>query len=184
MGWLVFYAVFAGAVLLFETIRQGPAASSPAWLHPAAAALAAGLLLWAWLEARAKKFGAPEDRPVIGWHLLRDVLLLPARLTLSIAGHVGARIRLGKRGRMAAWQLLEAVAEAGAMPAHQLPSEIPFQRELPRALEALQLLGWLDLHAGQEAWFYRVRSAREDELARLRGLDLQPPAESREPFSS
>jgi len=172
LAWAGFYVVFAGVVLLLETIRQGESAAFPQWLNPTAVLLAILLLSWAGAEERGRKFRPTTDRPVIGWHLLPDLLLLPARLTFSIGSHLSARIRLDSHGQETAWRILELAADFGKLPPHLLGAQFTSADDWERALEALQLLGWVDLHGDKEGWFYRIPSTREGELAAMRGLDV------------
>lgn len=167
LAWLFFYAVAGGAVLLFLTIQRGEAAVFPAWLNPAVGIIGLVLLLWGGVDAWRRRFRPPPDQPILGWHLLPDFLLLPARLTFSIGDHLSARIRLSRSERLAAWQLLTSIADAGRYPAHGMGLDVQEPSQQEKLVRALQLLRWIDLHASEEGWFYRILSDREEEFARL-----------------
>lgn len=169
LAWIFLYAVLTGAVLLFLTIQKGEGATFPWWLNPAVSGVALVLLLWGAVDTRSRRFRPPPDRPIIGWHVLPDVLLLPPRLTFSIGHHLAARIRLSRHEKLSAWDLLGAIVDAGRYPAYGLGLDVqePIQQE--KLINALQLLRWIDLHSGEEGWFYRILSDREEEFLRLDG---------------
>jgi hypothetical protein len=158
LAWVFCYGLVRGAVLLMATIIEGPDAKTPVWTTPAFLALAGVLLVWAGVDAWVRRFRPPSDRPIIGWHLFPDTLLLPARLTLAVGNHLDARIRLSRHELGETWRLWEWVAAWGRTPAHSLGTEFPDARTLHKSLDALQVLGRIDLHRGEDGWFYLPRS--------------------------
>ncbi|GAB4164905.1 MAG: hypothetical protein Fur0032_01310 [Terrimicrobiaceae bacterium] len=167
LAWVVAYGLAGSIGLLVETLRTGPDATYPVWLNPWLAGAAAFLLLWGAWDTRRRRFHPPPDRPVIGWHMLPDVLLLPPRLTFAVGQHLGARIRLSHHELEAAAAIILAVATAGRLPAHSMNVDFPDTATTAKALPALQILRWIDLHKGEEGWFYRLVSDREPELSTL-----------------
>ncbi len=169
LAWLCAYALIYGAALLVETVRKGENAPFPAWLHPAFGIIALLILLGAFLARWRRRFRPLRDRPVIGWHLLPEVLLLPASLTYAIADHLSARVSLRRRTRVESARLLALIHSMKRAPLTGLGAEFPNVRALRRYLGILQILGWIDLHKGEEGFFYRVPSNREDLLNELIG---------------
>lgn len=171
LGWLFFGVIFTGAVLVFEAVRTGSVdlLKPPVWFYPAGVAGVILLFLWAGLDRWIHRFHPPPDRPIIGWHLIRDVLFLPARMTFAIWEHLGARVVLGRHERMEAWRLLLAIRTMERPSAALLAAEFPDTRLLMKLLVALQLLGWIDLHGGDGEWYYKICSSGEEDLRALLG---------------
>lgn len=177
LTWMFYGAIFTGAILLFEAIRTGDTniLKPPVWFYPAGCALVLGLLVWAGLDRWIKRYQLPKDRSIIGWHLLPDVLFLPARMTFSIWEHLGARVSLSRHERAEAWRLLLTIWQTDHAGPASLAYDFPDTQRLMKLLTALQLLGWIDLHAGDEEWYYRVRSS---EIQSLR--EMLPPSDGEE----
>lgn len=171
MGWMVFFAVYTGGVLVFETIRTGNVDlfRPPAWYWPVGAAAVAGLLLGGVVSRWRNRFRAPRDRAIIGWHLLPEVLLLPPQMTFAVWDQIDARITLNRADLRDAWGLLQTIFAWKRAGAGRLLGEFPDGRRLSRLLTCLQLAGWIDLHRGEEEWFYRVLSDQEPLLHALLG---------------
>jgi hypothetical protein len=169
LAWLVFFALYTGGVLVFETVRTGNTDlfRPPAWYWPAGAAAAGALLLWGGLDRWKNRFRLPPDRPIIGWHLVPEFLLLPAKMTFSIWDHLDARVSLKAWEREEAWRLLQVVYALKRAELPQLAQEFPDTRQRTHLLTALQLTNWIDLHRGEETWFYRVLSDQEPLLRSL-----------------
>lgn len=165
LAWVVAYGLAGAIGLLVETLQTGPDATYPVWLNPWLAGAASFLLIWGAWDAQRNRFRPPPDRPVIGWHMIPDVLLLPPRLTFAVGHHLGARIRLNHHEIQEAAAIILAVAEAGRLPAHSINVDFPDTLTTAKALPALQILRWIDLLKGEDGWFYRVVSDREPILA-------------------
>lgn len=168
-AWLFIFALYTGAVLLFETVFTGDASllRPPFWYYPVGAALLVSILLVATLIRWRRRYRPIVDRAIIGFHLIPEVLLLPAHLTFAIWDHLAARIRLTRAELENAWQLLLQIHEMKRADTARLAYVCPDQRQLQHLLLALQLSDWIDLHRGEEDWFYRVRSDREPLLKSL-----------------
>lgn len=171
-GWLVWTclaAVYTGAVLLLDTVRTGDTnlLRPPFWYLPAGVVLIVVLFAWAGIDRWKRRFRPLADRSIIGWHLIPDVLLLPARVTLAVWDHLAARIVLTRRESAEAWRLLCAIGAVDRVPASSLALEFPDARLLSRLLAALQLVGWIDLLPGEEDWYYRVPASEKEALERL-----------------
>ncbi len=148
-------------------IRNLSVAVAPRWLVPAGAAIGAGLFLWAVVDRWHRRFRPVTDRPIIGWHLFGEILLLPARMVLGIWDHLTARVRLSTAEREEAWRLLQIIHERGRSPRTELAADVSDPRMLDRLLDALQVTGWIDLHRGDDDWFYLIRGDNEHELREL-----------------
>lgn len=172
-AWMFCFLVFTGAVYLFETVRSGDVnlLKPPRWFGPVGIGLAVAMLVAAAVIRQVNRFKPPPDRPIIGWHLVPEVLTLPARLTYAIWDHVGERIVLGRGEIGGAWRLLQIIGTQGRADKAHLAFEFPDRWQLDRLLRALQLTNWIDLHRGDEGWFYRVRSDQEAELRTLLAPD-------------
>ncbi len=169
LAWMLFFALYTGGVLVFETVRTGNTDifNPPRWCWPAGGGAVAVLVLWGAVDRWTHRFSLPPDRPIIGWHLFREVLLIPARMTFAIWDQIDARITLSTREREDAWDLLQTIFAWKRAEATQLAQEFPDAKRLARMLTALQLAGWIDLHRGEESWFYRVLSDQEPLLKSL-----------------
>jgi hypothetical protein len=169
LAWLFFFAIFTGAVLLFETVRTNSTElmRPPWWYWIAAACGAAVLLTWGAVNRWRHRYRLPPDRPIIGWHLFPEFLLLPPRMTFAIWDHIAARVPLGAYDRVEAWQLLQSIYRYKRAELWQLAQEVADDRRRNHLLQALQLTGWIDLHRGEETWFYRVLSDQEPLLRTL-----------------
>ena len=163
LGWLFFFALFTAGVLLAETIRTNNTDlfKPPPWYVPAGLGLAGFLLVWAAIDRWRRRYRPPSDRSIIGWHLIPEVLMLPARMTFAIWEQIGGHIRLSVREKEECWRLLQVVFAMKRAEATQITQEFADPRELSKLLTALQLTGWIDLHRGDEDWFYRVISDQE-----------------------
>lgn len=175
LTWLAVYAIFVGAVLLVETVRTGESAGFPRWLNPAFGVVALAILIGAAITRWRARYRPPSDRPIIGWHLIPEVLLLPAQLTYSIADHLAARITLSRWDRSEAARLLTILLQMGRAPLGLLTADFSDAPKLLRLLQALQFLGWIDLHQIDGEFFYRVCGSQETLLRQL--LDEGPTEE-------
>lgn len=169
LAWLFYGAIFTGAVLLVEAVRTGDAnlLKAPAWFYPVGGGVVALLFFWAGLDRWIHRFRPASDRPIIGWHLIIDVLFLPARMTFALWEHLGARVVLSRHERGEAWRLLRTIATMEHPSAALLAYEFSDARLLMKLLIALQLLGWIDLHGGDGEWYYKVRSSEAGDLRAL-----------------
>lgn len=176
LAWLLFFAIFTGAVLVFETVRTNSTElmRPPPWYWIAGSCGAVAIFIWGALNRRRNRYRLPPDRPIIGWHLFPEFLLLPPRLTFAIWDHLAARVPLNAFDREEAWRLLQTIYVNRRVEIWQLAQEVPDDRRRNRLIQALQLTGWIDLHRGEETWFYRVLS---DQEPILRALTAGPVAE-------
>lgn len=169
LAWVFFFAIFTSVVLVFETVRTGSTElmRPPPWYWIAAGCGAAGLIFWGAVNRWRNRYRLPPDRPIIGWHLLPEFLLLPPKMTFAIWDHVAARVPLSAHEKEEAWYLLQAIFAAKRAELWQLAQNVPDERHRNKLLQALQLTGWIDLHRGEETWFYRVLSDQEPLLRSL-----------------
>jgi len=131
------------------------------------AACVGALLAWGVVDHFRNRFAAATDREIIGWHLLPDFLLLPVRLAFSIWGNLAAIRLLDARELDAARELLGVIRQKRRVPLSSLTLVEPDTRRLFKLVSALQLLDLIDLHRGEDGWFYTIRSTHDDELRKL-----------------
>jgi hypothetical protein len=103
----------------------------------------------------------------MGGHLIAEILLLPARATLLVWDHVDTRIVLSEAERAEAWALMRTILGLKRADRSLLARDFPDPGRLSKMLMALQFAGWIDLHRGEEDFYYRVRSDREIDLRSL-----------------
>lgn len=163
---MFFAAIYTGAVLLSDVIRTDDPGlvKPPDWMFPVGIVIAAVLFVWALVDRWRNRFRLPPERMIIGWHLVPDVLLLPPRMTIAVGDHLTQQVSLNDREREQAWRLLKRIAGQQRMNRSMLGQEFADAKLLERLLRALQLTGWIDLHRGQEDWFYCLRSDAEENL--------------------
>lgn len=173
LAWLFIFTIYTGAVLLLETVRTGSTEyfRPPSWYMPVGFSGVGVIFVLAALDRWRKRYRPLRDRPIIGFHLFAEVILLPARMTFAIWDHLRARVVLSREERAEAWRLLAEILSMGRADSSRLSMEFPQARELGKLLMALQATDWIDLHRGEDDWFYRVRSDQELFLKTL----LSPP---------
>jgi len=166
--WLIFTAVYVGFVLLVETMRTGDATigTPPGWMIPVGCGIAVTMLVIASVDRWHRRFRPPSDRSIIGWHLLPEVLLLPAKLTFAIWDYLGARLKPSPWELSESWRLLEMITHRKRVPASTFGQEFGDPDLLPKLLTILQYTGWVDSARGEDDWYYYVPS---DQLPRLEG---------------
>jgi hypothetical protein len=174
IGWTIAYGLFVGVTLSALTILNGQEVllgerlmSIPAWVNAAALTSALVLLIWAAVDEKLKRFHPASDRAVVGWHLLGDVLLLPARLTFGFGHQLAAVIRLNHSEQIECFELLRHIHRERRCLLHNLGAWFPDSARLRKLLLALQLAGWIDLLRTEEGWIYIVKSTEEDEVAAI-----------------
>lgn len=165
------YGLLVAVITLMNAIIHGVDAPPPAWMDKVLIGTALFSIVWAAAASWRRRYRPVRDRPILGWHLIPDFLLLPARMTLSIARHLGARIRVTDAELHEAWQFLVEVHRSGRLPRSSIPSLSAAPRSLWKCVEILQVLGWIDLHQGSEGFFYRLRTTREREFLEVLRLD-------------
>lgn len=171
--WLLIGALYLAVVLLADVIRRGETDiyNPPLWALPVGGAIFLFLLAWGGLDRWRKRYRPPSDRMIIGWHLFTEVILLPARTTFAILDHLTARISLSRTEVREAWQLLLVIFELQRAETSRLAMDYPNGRKLQKLLLALQLADWIDLHRGDDDWFYKVTSNNELYLKKLLRLE-------------
>lgn len=169
VGWSLLFALFYVGALLVEGLRAGDLilVQPEKWIYWTAAGGALLMLAGTATHRYFKRFQPPPDRPIIGGHVLPEILLLPPRMTLAIWDHINARVTLTPGEVREAWSLLLAIFGRGRADLTKLSMDSPQPEHLARLLLALQLTDWIDLHRGVEDWFYRVRSDEAPVLRRL-----------------
>lgn len=170
-GWAVFYGIGVGLALGFLTVVQGPQVVTgesllrmPPWLQAAFGLFAVATLVWQALDARRRPV---DDRPIIGWHLAKDFLLLPARLTSGVASHLAAWLAMDRSRIDDAVRVLDYMETQGRVPLSAPGAWFPDLTSMRRCFHALQLLGWVDLHMADPEPFYLIRSDETAEVVRI-----------------
>jgi len=167
LSWVFIYGLFAAVGLLINSMKNGIEAPPPPWLHWGLITLAIFSLLWAMVDSWLKRNRTRKERSIIGWHLVPDLILLPARLTFAIADQLQARINLTAGELEATWRLLGEIRQAGRYPVEWIQSNKAAPGLAQKAVESLQVLGWVDMLGSEGNWFYRVRSIREQEYDQI-----------------
>lgn len=176
VAWTIAYGLFVGVILGALTVANGQEVllgerlmSVPAWLRESALVAALLLLVWAAVDERVNRFRPASDRPVIGWHILGDILLLPPRLTFGVGHQLAAIIRLNPSERAVAYDLLRMIYEEKRCLLHALGALFPDTARLRKLLFSLQLAGWIDLLRTEDGWIYIVKSTEAEEVAGMFG---------------
>lgn len=167
LAWNLAYFFFVLILLGVVTSARGePFVAMPQWIPLTAVGLALALLVWGTVDHFRKRFAGASDRPIIGWHLFGEFLLLPVRLTFAVWGNLAAIRRLDEAqfARMA--ELLETIHRSNKARLSALTLVESDSTQLHRLLETLQFTGLIDLHRGEGDWFYTIRSTREPEIRR------------------
>lgn len=189
LAWTIAFGLLAGITLGLLTIIQGQEVIAgekliafPEWLRTAALAAALASLVWAAVDERKHRYHPVGDRPVVGWHILGDILLLPARLTFGVGHQLAAIIRLSRSEQQEACNLLHHIHTEKRCPAHSLGAWFANPKRLHKILTALQLAGWIDLLRTEDGWIYIERSCEAAGLAKMfdeaPGETTTPPAEA------
>lgn len=166
--WGLAYFFFVLILLGLVTAARGDTGPEiPRWISETAAGLAILLFVWGICDRIRRRFTPIDDRPIIGWHLGNEFLLLPVRLTFAIGGNLGAARWLNPVEQDRAWELLTVIQRSGRTRVSALTVTEPDPGKLHRLLGALQLAGYIDLHRGEDDWFYSVRSTKEPKLREL-----------------
>lgn len=166
--WNLAYFFFVFILLGLTTAAKGDLGPDiPPWIPGTAGILAVLLFVWGIVDHIRKRFAGIDDRPIIGWHLGGDFLLLPVRLTLAIGGNLSAARWLSPEEQDRAWELLMTIQRTGKTRVSALTVIEPDPSRLHRLLSALQLANYIDLHRGEDDWFYVVRSTKEPQLRAL-----------------
>lgn len=162
--WVLIYHLGLGASLAGRTFVQGDQAVAPAtyrlWFSAALLLTLTGTFAWRFFHPP----GQLRDRPIIGWHVIPEILLLPASLILAVTDNLAAYRKVKPERLGAAWELLERMLDRGKLLRRNLPQLGINPRLLEEALMDLQYAGLIDLHEGREEWFYRIRGTEEDRV--------------------
>jgi hypothetical protein len=164
--WLLLYYLGLGAVLAGRTFVQGDVAVVPAtyglWYS--------GVLILTLLGAFGWRFFHPpgklHDRSIIGWHVLPELLLLPASLILAVTDNLSAYRKVRAERLRTAWELLREMLDRGKLVRRKLPQLGINEELLEECLIDLQFAGLIDLHEGREEWFYKIRGTEEERVKR------------------
>ncbi|HEY5741888.1 MAG TPA: hypothetical protein VIS99_05045 [Terrimicrobiaceae bacterium] len=167
IGWAILSALYTAVALLFGAIGSGGSFEPPPWFYHAGLCGMSVLLVCAALERWLLPFQALSDRPIIGWHLIVDGLLFPARMTFMIWDHLGARTTLSRVELEETWLLMQMISKTKRADSSRLAADFPNSTQRAKMLTALQCIGWIDLHQGEEDWYY---CARDDQKRTLSGL--------------
>lgn len=187
LAWAIAYALAAGLTMGALTVVHGQEVIAgetllclPAWMHPAALLLALATLVWAAVDERNARYHPVTDREVIGWHILGDIVLLPARLTFGVGHQLSAIIRLNPPAQAEAIELLRHIHTEKRCAAHSLGAWFPDKKRLRKLLAALQMAGWIDFLRTEEGGIYIERSSAAAELADMFGTASEDDSEAGE----
>jgi len=167
--WGGVYVLYMGTVFFFAAGRYGFEVHPP-WFYSAFFYIIGGLFVAAVIGNVMRRFSRPQERPLLGWHLLFDVLLLPPRITFAIFDNLDARVHLTREQVRLAAVLAEVVARNHRVLLHELSMDFPAGKNRSHALLALQIFGWVDRIQSGNDWLYYATSLRGDELRALFGM--------------
>ncbi len=168
LAWNLAYFFFVLVLLGFHTaIHGGIGAERPAYVSVSGLGITLVLLVWGWVDQTRHRYDGVSDRSIVGWHLLGDILLLPVRLTYAIWGNLSAIRRLSDADLARAWELLSVIHCSGKGHLHALALVEPDTDRLYELITTLQMLDLVDLHRGEESWFYTVRSTQFGQIGKL-----------------
>jgi len=168
LAWFLAWSFFMLLLLgFFTAIRGDIGVGTPPWAVSVVGAMVVLLFAWGLLDQFRNRYAGVSDRLVIGWHLIPDVLLLPARLTFAIWGNLSALRRLSNDELSRAWDLLVSIRQNGKAHLRSLALLEPDANRLYKLITTLQMLDLIDLHRGEGDWFYTVRSTRFADIGRL-----------------
>jgi hypothetical protein len=162
--WVLLYYLGMGAVLAGRTFVQGEDAGIPStygfWFSGVLILTLLGSFGWRLFHPPGKL----RDRSIIGWHVIPEVLLLPASLILAFTDNLSAYRRIRTDRLRASWELLKEMLTRGKLITRKVP-QLGIDEELVQeSLLDLQYAGLIDLHEGREEWFYRIRGTEEDRV--------------------
>jgi len=164
--WLLLYYLGLGAVLAGRTFVQGDVAVVPAsyglWYSGALILTLLGAFGWRFFHPPGKL----RDRSIIGWHVLPEILLLPASLILAVTDNLSAYRKIRAERLRTAWELLREMLDRGKLVRRKLPQLGINEELLEECLLDLQFAGLIDLHEGREEWFYKILGTEEERVKR------------------
>lgn len=142
-GWAALYGVSHWLMLVAAVIIRGPYASVPAGFSWGFAAIAATLILSAWVDRKLTPNALPPDEKTPG-EIGMDFLLAIPRMTLAIPANLSAWVRFTEAHLSAAAVLVDRLSGEQRIPVYEVPLEIPEQAVRERVLDALLLLGVIE----------------------------------------
>lgn len=88
-------------------------------------------------------------------------------MTLMVRDHLDARIVLSRAEREETWELMRTISKMKRADRSLLVKDFPDFARRAKMLMALQLAGLIDLHRGEEDWYFRVPSDQEQTVNAL-----------------
>lgn len=159
--WGLLFALAQWLTLLAITIVRGSYASLPPGFPVGFTAIACALIFSAWLDRKVTPNSIPPDERSPR-EIAMDFMLAIPRMTLAVSANLAARQRLTRDEVVMAAGLMDRVSRERRMSIHELPTEIPEQRERESVLNAMLLIGLLEIqHADNGIWLRVPRTARE-----------------------
>lgn len=156
--WIAAYFFFTLILLGLTTAATGDWDNAmPSWVPKSAGGIVIVLFVIGLIERRVNRYAPLRDRPIIGWHVIPELLLLPVKLTFASVDNLRALRFPNARETGRAWDLLCHIRKAGAARMGSLALVEPHPARLMRRLELLQLVGFIDLHHGEDDWFFTIR---------------------------
>jgi hypothetical protein len=177
LAWVIVWSFFMMILLGSTTVIRGGdiGVGTPIWAVVTVSSIMVFLFAWGLLDQYRHRFSGVSDRQVVGWHLIPDFLLLPARITFAIWGNFSAFRWLNNDELERAWEILVTIRRNGKGHLRSLALLEPDANLLFRLITTLQILDLIDLHRGEGDWFYTVRSTQLDHLTKLLGNPVENP---------
>jgi len=166
LGWIF----TRGAVLFTLSARDGPDAVEPGWSFELYLAILALLFAWASFRSWRRRGESVPDRPVVGFHLIEDFLLLLPNTVFSFFGNLRALRFLSAQEMEDAWEIYLQIARDGRAELSRLGMTEKQRVKAAQLLFALQLVGFVQAFIKPEGVVYVVRDPDSDEVRQM----LQP----------
>lgn len=164
-------AIYWGArmlILFLLTAAYGEAAQLPEHFYYIFMGVIVLLLTLAAVDRAFNPFPTPTDRPIFGLHLIKEIALMPALLTFAIYDNLNAYQRISPRLVADAWRLFKEIDSRGKVSYFEVNLLEEAGPKTQALLLLLQFAGLLDLHRGEEEWFYLIPSSEQEFCAQLK----------------
>jgi len=163
--WALLYFLGQGMTLGVLTFIHGDAARLPDSFNRVFAGFFLCTIVLRFLFRNPLGCRRLKDRPILGWHLVPEILLFPASLVLAISENFAAYRKLDRNKEARCWLVFTEILRKKRIPQSKLGQIGLDPRVLEECLLTLQLCGLLDLHRGRDDWFYLIPSSEHSSFS-------------------